>query len=64
MVKKILLTAAFGLIRKHGSSAPSWAAEQARALRAAGDIKGSQVFECLEDCVAHVLSRGIVPTVH
>jgi hypothetical protein len=57
MVQKIMWAAALSLIETHGGSAAAWAAAQARALRAAGDIKGSLVFECLQDCVERVQSR-------
>lgn len=60
MVKTIMWAAALSLIQKHGSAAASWAAAQARDLRAAGDIKGSIVFECLQDCVERVQSQRVM----
>ena len=66
MVKHIMLAAAIRVIETHGSTAAGWASEQAQTLRAAGDLAGSEVFECLRDCVVQLLSRGTVrvPTVH
>jgi hypothetical protein len=57
MVKRIMWAAALTLIQKHGSNAAAWAAEQAQALRAAGDVKGGIVFDCLRDCVEHVQAQ-------
>jgi len=64
MVDRIMWAAALSLIRKHGGDAAGWAAQQARELRAAGDVKGGLIFDCLRDCVEHLQSRGPVQTVH
>lgn len=64
MVDRIMWAAALSLIQKHGGDAAAWAAAQARELRAAGDIKGGLIFDCLRDCVEHLQSRGPAHTVH
>lgn len=58
MVDRIMWAAALSLIQKHGADAASWAAQQARELRAAGDVKGGLIFECLRDCVDRLQSRA------
>ncbi len=62
MVDRIMWAAALSLIQKHGADAAAWAADQARDLRAAGDIKGGLIFECLCDCIERLQSRVAVPT--
>lgn len=62
MVDRIMWAAALSLIQKHGANAAAWAAEQARDLRAAGDIKGGVIFECLCTCVERLQSRQ--PALH
>ncbi|HTP83065.1 MAG TPA: hypothetical protein VMQ11_08975 [Alphaproteobacteria bacterium] len=60
MVDRIMWAAALSLIQKHGNGAAAWAATQARELRAAGDIKGGVIFECLCQCVERLQSRARV----
>jgi len=57
MVDRIMWAAALSLIQKHGTAAAAWALEQAHALRAAGDVKGGLIFECLHDCVERLQAR-------
>lgn len=61
--------AALSVIKKHGRDAAAWASEQAVALRAAGDVKGGIIFECLRDCVERLQTSverqtGAQPQVH
>lgn len=62
MVDRIMWAAALSLIQKHGANAASWAAAQARDLRAGGDVKGGLIFECLCACVERLQSRR--PALH
>lgn len=64
MVDRIMWAAALSLIQKHGGNAATWAAEQARDLRASGDVKGGLIFDCLRDCVERLQSSALTRTVH
>ena len=64
MVDRIMWAAALSLIQKHGRNAAGWAAEQARELRAAGDVKGGLIFECLRECIERLQSRASAPMLH
>lgn len=57
VLEQIMWAAALSLIQKHGRAAADWASEQAASLRAAGDVKGGIIFECLRDCVERLQSR-------
>ena len=64
MVDRIMWAAALSLIQKHGGNAATWAADQARELRAAGDTKGGLIFDCLRQCVERLQSQKRLQTLH
>ncbi len=64
MGDRIMWAAALSLLQKHGNDAATWAADQARELRAAGDAKGGLIFDCLRQCVERLQSRARIQTVH